>query len=63
MINQLRAPPSRLEDAIQVMNNAADEIDRLLTAINNAQSVLTYEDISSEERISSALGALGFGDR
>ena len=63
MIGQLRARPSSLEDAIPVMNNAAEEIDRLLTAINNAQAVLTYEGMSSEERITSALGALSFGDQ
>ena len=63
MIGQLRARPSSLEDAIPVMNNAAEEIDRLLIAINNAQAVLTYEGLSSEERITSALGALSFGDQ
>lgn len=63
MIGQLRARPSSLEEAIPVMNNAAEEIDRLLIAINNAQAVLTYEGMSSEERITSALGALSFGDQ
>ena len=63
MIGQLRARPSSLEEAIPVMNNAAEEIDRLLIAINNAQAVLTYEGLSSEERITSALGALSFGDQ
>ena len=63
MIGQLRARPSSLEEAIPVMNNAAEEIDRLLIAINNAQAVLTYEGMSSEERITSALGALSYGDQ
>ena len=50
VINRLRARPASLEDAIATVNIAADEIDRLLTAINNAQSALTYEDLSAEER-------------
>jgi len=45
-----------------MMQAAADEIDRLLTAITNAQSALTYTGMTSE-KITSALGALSFGDR
>ena len=63
MIDQLRARPSSLEHAIEVMNFAADEIDRLLGAITNAQSVLIYEAMSPQERIVAALAALAFADK
>jgi len=63
LIEQLRLLPADLEQAAEMMQAAADEIDRLLTAITNAQSALTYTGMTSEEKITSALGALSFGDR
>jgi hypothetical protein len=63
MIEQLKVRPADLEQAAEMLQAAADEIDRLLTAITNAQSALTYSGMTSEEKIASALGALSFGDR
>jgi hypothetical protein len=63
VINRLRARPASLEDAIATVNIAADEIDRLLTAINNAQSALTYEGLSAEKRNHAASASLHFADR
>lgn len=63
VIDLLRTRPASLGDAIQTMAIAADEIDRLLTAINNAQSALTYEGMLLEERIEAAQGALSFADK
>ena len=62
VIDRLRTRPSGLEDAVETMNMAAEEIDRLLTAITNAQAALTYEGMSPEERINAALGSLSFAD-
>jgi hypothetical protein len=63
VLNRLRARPASLEDAIETMSIAADEIERLLTAINNAQSALTYEGLSAEDRNGAASAALSFADR
>lgn len=63
VINRLRARPASIEDAIETMSIAADEIERLLTAINNAQSALTYEDMPAEERNRAASASLRFADR
>lgn len=62
-IDRLRTRPASLEDAIEAMSIAADEIERLLTAINNAQSALTYDGMTAEDRNSAATAALSFADR
>ena len=63
LIQQLNAIPTSLEESIKTMQLAAIEIDRLLSAITNAQSALTYAGMSLEDRITTALGSLSFGDQ
>ena len=63
VLEKLRCPPADLTEATELLRIAADEIDRLLTAINNAQSVLSYEGMSAEDRNHAAAASLSFGDK
>jgi hypothetical protein len=63
VIQQLRQKPSTLEEGIEKLDMAADEIDRLLPAINNAQAALTDDSLKPEGRIETAHGAPSFADR